>query len=116
MKQVTALNLWLQGLHKIILTSGYVALVAVVAGADVKVKNMDLSFTETLPSLKNKTPASVHIQQCSVKNMKANFHSHENANSCQHDEELNKKIFDRTLDNTLSGPIFKVQKHNHKEV
>ena len=117
MKQVIALNPWLQALHKIVVTSGYVALVAVVAGANVKVKNTDLTLTDALPPFRNKAPQTLLIQQCLANNQTEKVNLLENKKSCKHEEELNKKIFNSTLDKSLGEHNFSVEKHiNHKEV
>ncbi|MBY0452834.1 MAG: hypothetical protein K2P92_07355 [Bdellovibrionaceae bacterium] len=117
MKQIIALNQWLYGLRKIILTSGYIALVAVAAGADVKVKNADYSLSEVLPFRKDKIPNTLLIQQCPVAQKTNESSSHQKAGSCKAVDKLDQKNFNSTLDSVLSEPIFKMQtQHNHKEV
>lgn len=59
MKQITPLNSWTYILHKVLLVSGYAALLALAAGADVKVKKSDLNLREAMPS----QPAEKHDQK-----------------------------------------------------
>lgn len=42
MKRTASPNPWLFWFQKMIITSGYVALIAIVAGADISVKNTDI--------------------------------------------------------------------------
>ncbi|MGZ3727440.1 MAG: hypothetical protein ACXWQQ_16710 [Pseudobdellovibrio sp.] len=70
----TSLNL-LFWIRKILLTSGYLSLIAIMAGADIKIKKTDLTLTSSSRPLP--------VNQCSASNaLNSQADSSKNSNTC----------------------------------
>lgn len=99
------LLMWRNLLHKLITVTGFVALIAVVSGANVKSSNYDLALTLNLLKPQIQSPSPLLTQQC--ENLKSKndvlWTSSDNNKQPCYNKEVDHEKYNTLLDHSNSG-------------